>query len=89
LSTQVGTVLVNGDYGTLRNKFISPIYNLGTNSGEIARLGFFVFGFDIEGTVSLEPGKYDAHSFSAHYKQHFSGRRSIVDDLGHTRRSGS
>jgi uncharacterized repeat protein (TIGR01451 family) len=57
LSTQVGTARITIGKGQYRNTTTVPIYNLGTNPGEIAKLGFSDF-FSIQGTVSLEPGKY-------------------------------
>jgi len=58
LSTQVGTVtlLLNTAFGLSR--IILPVYNLTTNPGEIAKLGFFVLKVGVQGTISLRPDDY-------------------------------
>ena len=64
LSSQVGVVALTVDIGSLGGfaglflHAIAPVYNLTTNPGEIARLGFIAEAFGVEGTVSLSPGDY-------------------------------
>jgi hypothetical protein len=65
LGTQVGTARITLGTGLHRNTTTVPIYNLGTNPGEIAKLGFSDY-YNIQGTVSLEPGKYGVHTVFQH-----------------------
>ncbi len=57
LSTQVGTATLTL-VGSHRGHYTIPVWNLSTNPGEIAKLGFNADGFGIQGTVALEPGDY-------------------------------
>lgn len=58
LSAQVGTntLVLNTAFGAFR--LTEPIYNLTTNPGEIAKLGFSALVLGIQGTISLRPGDY-------------------------------
>ena len=58
LSTQVGTVTVALARGEFRDHLTVPVFNMTTNPGEIAKLGFSIVGLGIQGTVSLHPGDY-------------------------------
>jgi uncharacterized repeat protein (TIGR01451 family) len=58
LSTQVGTVTATLSLGEFVRRQTFPLLNLSTNPGEIARVGFNVGGFGIQGTVRLQPGDY-------------------------------
>jgi uncharacterized repeat protein (TIGR01451 family) len=58
LSSVVGTVTVFLNNGPSRGFDTLPLYNLTTNPGEIAKLGFDVIGNGIQGTVSLDPSSY-------------------------------
>ncbi len=58
LSTIVGTVTVTLGLAEYRDNITVPLVNLTTNPGEIARFGFDVLGFIIQGTVALQPGNY-------------------------------
>lgn len=62
LSSQVGVVALTVNVGSVPGGVlfhnIVPVYNLTTNPGEIARLGFIANVFGVEGTVSLSPGDY-------------------------------
>jgi uncharacterized repeat protein (TIGR01451 family) len=65
LSTQVGVGRITLGAGQRASTTTVPIYNLGTNPGEIAKLGFNdVYSF--QGTVSLEPGKYGVRTVFQH-----------------------
>jgi uncharacterized repeat protein (TIGR01451 family) len=62
LSTQIGTVTVRLDmypfYGLhFFGNFQVPVFNLTTNPGEVARLGFYTF-FGSEGSIFVRPGDY-------------------------------
>jgi hypothetical protein len=65
LSTQVGVGRITLGTGQQGNTTTVPIYNLGTNPGEIARLGFTDY-YSFQGTVSLEPGKYGVRTVFQH-----------------------
>ena len=58
LSTQVGTMLLRtiGQDGAEHGTFLAPVFNLAPNPGEVAKLGFFVSSFGIQGEVFLRPG---------------------------------
>ncbi len=58
LSTQVGTTTLTTSSFAGKKQTTTPVYNLTPNPGEVARLGFFVSIFGIQGTVSLRPGDY-------------------------------
>jgi uncharacterized repeat protein (TIGR01451 family) len=58
LSTQVGTMLLVLNVGFVKFQVRVPVYNLTTNPGEIAKLGFEAVEFGVQGTVSLTPGDY-------------------------------
>lgn len=65
LSTQVGTVMLLLNYGEESGggaghviHAAQPIYNLTTNPGEVARLGFYASLFGVEGTITIRPGDY-------------------------------
>jgi uncharacterized repeat protein (TIGR01451 family) len=58
LSTIVGTVTIYLSLGAEITPFVRPLMNLTTNPGEIAKLGFSLLRFGIQGTVSLAPGDY-------------------------------
>jgi uncharacterized repeat protein (TIGR01451 family) len=64
LSSVVGTVSVylSGYYPHTAEFFeqhlVLPLLNLTTNPGEIAKLGFNVVAYGIQGTVTLRPGDY-------------------------------
>jgi uncharacterized repeat protein (TIGR01451 family) len=59
LSTQIGTAAVNVTNGEVfRGRETVPVFNVTTNPGEIAKLGFSIEGYGIQGTVSLRPGNY-------------------------------
>ena len=56
IETQVGitTVTVSGG----EQVYTSPVYNLAPEPGDVAKLGFMVVSFDIEGDVTVRPGDY-------------------------------
>jgi uncharacterized repeat protein (TIGR01451 family) len=58
LGTQVGvsTILVNSGFSEYYVVF--PVYNLSTNPGEIAKLGFYAAFEGVQGTISVRPGDY-------------------------------
>jgi hypothetical protein len=58
LSTIVGTVTVTLTLGEYRDRETTALINLAPNPGEIARFGFDVAGFYIQGDVALRPGDY-------------------------------
>jgi uncharacterized repeat protein (TIGR01451 family) len=58
LGSQVGTTTFNLSFGPFTQRVTAPVYNLSTNPGEIAKLGFFALFFGVQGTVSLRPGDY-------------------------------
>jgi len=58
LSTQVGTILLRliSFDGAYHTTYLAPVFNLAPNPGEVAKLGFFVSAFTIQGEVFLRPG---------------------------------
>ncbi len=64
LGTQIGTVTLTANAGPLTGSLslplhvLAPVYNLTTNPGEVARVGFFSVAFGVEGTVTVRPGDY-------------------------------
>jgi uncharacterized repeat protein (TIGR01451 family) len=65
VGTQVGTVTLQlnlgEEPGTRPGHVIhaeQPLYNLTTNPGEVARIGFYASLFGVEGTISIRPGDY-------------------------------
>ena len=38
--------------------YTDPVYNLAPEPGDVAKLGFLVVGFDVEGDVTVRPGDY-------------------------------
>ncbi len=64
LSTQIGTVTLSLDLSAVVNgkpflvKAIFPVFNLTTNPGEVARIGFYSILFGTEGTITVRPGDY-------------------------------
>ena len=58
LSAVVGTVTLHFNLGAFRSTLVRPLLNLTTNPGEVAKLGFTVSTYGIQGTVSLRPGDY-------------------------------
>jgi uncharacterized repeat protein (TIGR01451 family) len=65
VGTQVGTAMLllnlgeepGGGAGHVIHS-AQPIYNLTTNPGEVARLGFYASLFGVEGTITIRPGDY-------------------------------
>jgi uncharacterized repeat protein (TIGR01451 family) len=37
---------------------VTPVYNLAADPGDVAKLGFYVFGVGVQGDVSVVPGSY-------------------------------
>ncbi len=59
LSTQVGTATVTVANGEVfRGTETVPVFNVTTNPGEIAKLGFSIEGYGLQGTVSLRADDY-------------------------------
>lgn len=63
LGTQVGVVTLHINFNSTSYllpfaNVVVPVYNLSTNPGEIAKLGFQAVAFGVQGTVSLRPGDY-------------------------------
>jgi uncharacterized repeat protein (TIGR01451 family) len=63
LGTQIGTVTLRLNFTPLAGSptlayAVYPVYNLTTNPGEVARIGFFAGVFGVEGTITVRPGDY-------------------------------
>ncbi len=63
VDTQIGTVSLRLNLAPafgfpLIAHAVYPVYNLTTNPGEIARVGFFALEFGVEGTITVRPGDY-------------------------------
>ena len=61
ISTQVGVITVRMNFGYFEDRVTTPVNNLTPNPGEVARMGFYVAIFGIQGTISLRPGDYGLH----------------------------
>jgi uncharacterized repeat protein (TIGR01451 family) len=63
IGTQVGTATLTLNLAGLFGeaylwKVIVPVYNLTTNPGEIAKIGFYALEFGVQGTITIRPGDY-------------------------------
>ncbi len=63
LSSVVGSVSLYLSFGPLHDHLVLPLLNLTTNPGEIARFGFNVSTYGIQGTVSLNPSDYRVRAY--------------------------
>ena len=58
IGAQVGTVTLVLKFGSGLFKALLPVYNLSTNPGEVAKIGFFAGVFGVQGTITIRPGDY-------------------------------
>ena len=58
IGSQVGTATLQLKFNTLIAKVLVPLYNLSTNPGEVAKIGFFAGIFGVQGTIAIRPGDY-------------------------------
>lgn len=63
IGSQIGTASLTLNLETLFGtphlaKLIVPLYNLSTNPGEVARIGFYAAYFGVMGTITIRPGDY-------------------------------
>ena len=56
IGTQIGITTATLDGGA--QVYTDPVYNLAPEPGDVAKLGFPVVGFDVEGDVTVRPGDY-------------------------------
>jgi uncharacterized repeat protein (TIGR01451 family) len=77
--TQVGTTtltFVASIGGRVLFRFTAPVYNLTTNPGEIAKLGFYPVS-GIQGSVSLRPGDYGVRTTFQNINENLSQLDSV------------
>ena len=63
IGSQIGSVTLTLNLEPLAGqpvlaRVIEPVYNLSTNPGEVARIGFYALEFGVSGTIVVRPGDY-------------------------------
>jgi uncharacterized repeat protein (TIGR01451 family) len=58
IGSQVGTATLQINFLGGLLKIMVPLYNLSTNPGEIAKIGFYTGLFGVQGTITIRPGDY-------------------------------
>jgi uncharacterized repeat protein (TIGR01451 family) len=58
VGTQVGTATLQLNVQRNLIKIMVPVYNLSTNPGEVAKIGFYTGLFGVQGTITIRPGDY-------------------------------
>jgi uncharacterized repeat protein (TIGR01451 family) len=58
VGAQVGTATLQLNDAGFLLKVMVPVYNLSTNPGEVAKIGFYTGAFGVQGTITIRPGDY-------------------------------